>query len=995
MKKTLPMVIITVMIALLWACSTGSIFKTNQMYHGFRLVEKRFVEEVNAECLYFIHEKSGARLMKIAANDPNKMFNIAFKTLPETDYGTPHILEHAVLNGSKNFPVKSPFDVLVKGSLNTFLNAMTGSDMTTYPVASMNEKDYFNLMHVYLDAVFNPRIYDDPRILQQEGWHYELDDLNSDLVIRGVVYNEMKGAFSSPMREHSYQVYKILFPDNTYGVSSGGYPQAIPGLTQEYFEAFHAKFYHPSNSYIMLYGDADLTKELEFIDREYLSAYDRSDAVIDVALQQPFEAMKEAQKPYAVPAGSSTQDNTYLSMSFVAGECIDREMVMAFNVLTSALVNHESAPVRKALQEAKIGKDIRASYNTGRQNVFQILVQNANPEDKDRFREIVLSTIADAIKTGLDKTMLEGIINRMEFNMREGNTPQKGLMYAMAMNEGWMFANDPWMGLEYEKPLSALKTALTTNKLEELAQNYIIDNPHALLMALVPQPGLENEINNRLRTELAQYKKTLTNEQLLEIVQNTKDLLAYQKTEDTPEALATIPMLQLADISPEPEWYEVKEKTVDGIKILHTEEFTSRIIYSNLYFDLRVLPQELIPYSQILSTIMGKLNTKNYGYGDLENELNIHIGGFNTYTSQYLEDLSGDKLIPKFVVSAKSTHLKADKKFELMKEIISHSIYSDKDRLKSLLTRHQSRVDAQVKNNGMEYAMTRLSSYYSQQGMYNEITSGLEYYYFITNLVKDFDNNADEIIANIEKTASLLFNQNNLIASVTGSNDDYKVFKKHFGVVLAEMPQSNADYTEWNFDLQKQNEGLLTASKVQYVIQGFDFKQLGYKWNGTMRVLNQILSRDHLQTQVRVIGGAYGGFTRISPSGNIHFASYRDPNLVETLAAYKATLEFLESFAADESAMTRFIIGTIAGMDRPTTPSQRGNIAVQRYFEKVDYAFMKKERTEILNTKVEDIKAMKQMVADVLAQEALCVYGAEEKIRQNSQIFSKLVSLAN
>ncbi len=386
--------------------------------HGFKLVEKRFVQEVNAECFYFEHIKSGARLLKIAARDANKTFSIAFKTIPECDCGTPHILEHSVLNGSKHFPVKSPFDVLAKGSLNTFLNAMTGSDITIYPVASINDKDYFNLMHVYLDAVFYPRIYDDPRILQQEGWHYELLSKDSDIVYKGVVYNEMKGAFSSPTRELSYQVYKHLFPDSPYGFSSGGYPSAIPRLTYEDFINFHKKYYHPSNSYIFLYGDADLNKELEFIDREYLAHFEKSDAVAELPLQKPFEKMKKVVASYPLPKDSDASNQTYLTLNYVVGRGDDRALVMALRVLRQALISRESAPIRLALQKAGIGREVSGSIDDIKQNVFQIRVQNANPEDADKFYNIVQETLRDVLKKGLDKEAVEGAINRMEFRLR-------------------------------------------------------------------------------------------------------------------------------------------------------------------------------------------------------------------------------------------------------------------------------------------------------------------------------------------------------------------------------------------------------------------------------------------------------------------------------------------------------------------------------------------------------------------------------------------------
>ncbi|MFH2048127.1 MAG: insulinase family protein, partial [bacterium] len=412
-RKTLSLLMILII-----AGSTllFGVFEEGNSYHGFKLIEKRFVKEVNAECLYFEHSKSGAHLFKIVNDDANKTFSIAFKTIPESDAGTPHIMEHGVLNGSKNFPVKSPFDVLSKGSLKTFLNALTGSDVTLYPIASMNDKDYFNLMHIYLDAVFNPLIYDDPRILQQEGWHYELTDKDAPVEYRGIVYNEMKGAFSSPTRELHYQVNKALFPDNAYSYSSGGYPAAIPSLTYNQYLNYHRNYYHPSNSLIFLYGSGDIHGELQFIDSEYLSKYTRSDAKISMAIQEPFDKMKIVAAYYSVPEESEMENQSYLSLNFVAGLNIDRKLVTALDILTDVLVNQESAPIRLALQEAGIGREVRAGLNDFKQNVVQITVQNANPEDADKFYEIVTNSLEDAIQNGVDRNAVEATLNRLEFN---------------------------------------------------------------------------------------------------------------------------------------------------------------------------------------------------------------------------------------------------------------------------------------------------------------------------------------------------------------------------------------------------------------------------------------------------------------------------------------------------------------------------------------------------------------------------------------------------
>jgi len=991
MKNKLLIVTLITLVALVWSCTPGSQYKVDQTYYGFKLVEKKFVKEVNADCYYFIHEKSGARLLKIAADDVNKLFNIAFKTTPEHDYGTPHIMEHSVLNGSKNFPVKSPFDVLSKGSLNTFLNAMTGSDITTYPVASMNDKDYFNLMHVYLDAVFNPLLHEDPRILKQEGWHYELDDVDGEIVYKGVVYNEMKGAFSSPTTELGYQTDKILFPDNTYGVSSGGYPTAIPGLDYEYFKSFHKKYYDPSNSYTLLYGNANLDKELQFIDAEYFSKYEKLDDKIEIPLQKPFEAKKFAEASYPVAEGSSTKDNTYLSLNIVTGLNIDQELTYSLDILREALVNHESAPIRLALQEAGIGKDVRAFVNNSKQNVFTIRVQNANPEDKDKFDQIVYETLQKVSEEGVDKSMIEGILNRIEFRMREGNTPQKGFMYILRSYQGWFFDENPFLGLEFEKPLAQVKEGINNGLLEKVIKEQLIENPHALVMVLKPQPGLEKEIAANIKKELADYKATLSKEELLQLVEETKALKEYQKEKDTPEALASIPLLSLSDISPEVEWYDIEERKVSEVPVLFHNDFTSNILYANLYFDMRALPQDLIPYGNLLCELIGLFNTENYTFGELDNELNIHTGGFYTGLNSYLENNNDDILLPYFMVTSKAFTEKGDKLFELASEIINTSKYDDVERLKAVLTRHQARVESNVKNNGMRYAMIRLGSYYSNEGMYDELTSGLDYYNFITGITDNFDAKNKEVSEKLAKTASILFNQKNMMTSVTCSEEEYKTYSNALQKFVASLPAEGDQINNWEFDLSLKNEGLLAASKVQYVVKGYNFKKLGYDWDGKMRVMNQVLSNEWLNNQVRVIGGAYGGFSGISSSGDMYFGSYRDPNLKETLDNYDASPKFLNEFEASEDEMTRFIIGTISNLDQPRTASQRGSIAVSNYLKHITIEDLKAERSAVLTTTIDDVKAYEGMIKDILSQNAICVYGNTDKVKENKDLFKEVL----
>jgi len=993
MNKNIPSILILAFAAIVSSCGNPEQFKVDEVYNGFKLVEKRFVKEVNAECLYFVHKKSGARLLKIAADDPNKLFNIAFKTVPENDFGTPHILEHSVLNGSKNFPVKSPFDVLLKGSLNTFLNAMTSSDFTTYPVASMNNKDYFNLMHVYLDAVFNPVMLEDSRILKQEGWHFELNDKNAPLVYKGVVYNEMKGAFSDPMTELYYRISKNLFPDNTYGRESGGHPDAIPGLTQEYFKAFHQKFYHPSNSYIFLYGDADLNQELQFINDHYLVNNDVSDDIVEIPFQKPFREMQVVEEAYAVPEGSSVKDNTYLTMSFVTHPSEERTTSMAFDILANALVNHETAPIRLALQEAGIGSEVMGWFMEMQQSVFAIVVQNANPEDRDRFREVVFSTLRKVVAEGLDKTTIEGILNRAEFNLREGNTAQKGLMYMFKNQQPWIYSGDPFTGLEFEKPLAEVKAGTENKLLESLVDKYLVNNPHALLLTLKPEPGLQSRRDAEITRSLATLKASMSEAQLDSIINETRQLEQFQKSEDTPEALATIPMLQLSDIPAETEFYPVTAKKASGIPVMYSDQFTNGIVYATYYFDTRALPQDKIPYAALLSSILGKMNTENFTFGELDNELNIHTGGFSSELNTFLQNRMDEGMVPKLLVSAKSTSEKTGKMAGLMAEILVRSNYSDTARLKSVLTRHFAMVDADIKQNGLNYARTRVSSYYSRSGMYGELTSGLDYYRFLSGLVSNFDEKYPEISKNLEETAKLLFNRKNLIASVTCSPAELPGFLQAVEETADILPEGSGEFQPWNFHFNQGNEALLSASKVQYVVQASNFKNLGYQWNGKISVLNQVISTDWLQSTIRVMGGAYGGFSSFSPAGGAYFMSYRDPNLKKTLDNYDATPVFLEKFQADEQAMTRFIIGTIARIDQPKSASQKGRTAMQYYFEKTTADMLNQERKEILSTTAEDIRGMSPMVRDVLAQNVYCVYGSEAKINENKALFRELITI--
>lgn len=961
--------------------------------HGFKLIEKRFIKEVNADCYYYVHETSGAKLIKIAADDPNKTFNITFHTLPNSDNGVAHIMEHSVLNGSKNFPVKSPFDIAVKGSLNTFINAMTSKDRTSYPIASMNEKDYFNLMHIYLDAVFFPMIHQDERIFMQEGWHHELTDVDSDVGYRGVVYGEMKGAFSNPARYVFYNVFKNLFPNNEYSNESGGFPSAIPSLTYKEFTDFHKKYYHPDNSFIMLYGDGDLEKELEFIDKNYLSKFKKRGIKIQIAEHNPFKSMKTVDAFYPVMEGAPTENQTYLSLNLVSNYGTDMVKTEAISLLAYYLFNREAAPIRLALQEAGIGKNVSCNSSNYKQNVVMIQVQNANANERDKFYQIIQSSLKDIIEKGISKDELGSVLNAYEFGAREDNNSQKGITYLYSLMPNFIYSNNPFSGLEYENTIASLRNNLKSDYYEQLIKSVFIENPYSLLLSVSPKPGMDKEMVNETNLELKKYKESLSKAQIQKLTQDTKDLIAYQKTEDSPEALATIPILALSDINLNAQYYSADLKRINDINILHRQEHTNNIVYLYLYFDMGTMPKEMLPYASLLSHLMGSLNTENYSYGELGMEINKNIGGINTYLGRYTVKNDDSKLIPKFIISSKASVNKLDELLKLNDEIINKSKINDAERIKSLLVRHLSQIEAQIKREGARLAMTRYSSYISNSGMFNELSGGYEYYNFIKNLVNNFDAESEDLIERLNKTSKLLFARDNMMAATTCNNEDYTILAKKLNSLTTKFENKKLEQKAWNFDLNGKNEGIQTSSKVQYVYNGYNYKKLGYEYSGKMLILNNVISRNWLYQQVRVIGGAYGGYSIFSPSGFSAMVSYRDPNLSQTLETYKKTAAFLENFSADEKEMTQFIIGAISSLDQPKSVSERGSDAFRNYFSELNADYYQKERDEVLATKPEDIKAYSKMISDIISQNVICVYGNSDIIEENKALFKNLIRM--
>ncbi len=959
--------------------------------HGFTLEQKQFVKELDGECYLFRHLKSGARLLKVVSKDDNKVFSVAFKTPPPDDTGIPHIMEHSVLNGSENFPVKSPFDILSQGSLNTFLNAMTSSDFTIYPVASRNDKDFFNLMHVYLDAVFKPLLHKDERILQQEGWHYELESPEGPLTYKGVVYNEMKGAYSAPERQLGLLMDRALFPDNHYGNSSGGHPDFIPQLTGEQFKAFHKKYYHPANSYIYLYGNGDMEEELAFINEKYLSGYERIEVDSRIPLQKPLTEPSVVRGHYGVPEGADTVGKTYIARSSVCGLNTDQEFNIALDILAEALVNHQAAPLRLALQKAGIGKDVSANADGVQQPVFGITVTSAEAKDLPRFEQVYRDVLQEVILKGFDRVTLEGIINRHEFGLREGRGAFTGIMGAMMASPGWMFGDNPFITLSFNKELAAIRSRLDRKYFEGLVEKVLLKNTHACTVVMEPKPGLEKELATELEGKLAAIKSRLTGEEIAAIVKQTKDLVAYQQRQDDPEALKTIPLLEIADIEKKQEDLPLKNDTLAGAPLLYFDTFTKGIVYLNLYFDAGAIDQELIPFVQLYSELVGMMSTATLSYGDLENQVNLHTGGISTSLEALARNRNDEQLKPYFIMRGKAMPEKLGRLAGLMKQQLLESKWDDEARLQEMLLRTKAQFEQRLAYMGLNIAASRLGSYFSNRGAYMDLTSGFGFYQFLCAVCKEPD--LKGIAAKLKAVQGKLVNRNGLQVGVTCQDEQLLLVKKELPAMLADLPQNEFKAVVYRFAKEPLNEGFQDASKVQYVLKGSDYKKLGFQYNGKMNVLGQLLSTVYLQNTIRVQGGAYGGFAIMDDTGLLAFASYRDPNLKKTIENYLGASRFLAELTLEERDLRRLIIGTISDWDRPLNPGQKGSVAVRRHLTGDTTAMLQKERDEILSTTVADLKGFAKMVEKVMAQDTLCVVGNEKKIADEKELFKKILPL--
>lgn len=961
----------------------------------YRLIRRETLTDIHTEGYLLEHRKTHARVLVLENDDENKVFNIAFRTPPADSKGVAHIVEHTVLCGSREFPTKDPFVELVKGSLNTFLNAMTYPDKTMYPLASCNDTDFCNLMHVYLDAVFYPNIYKKEAIFRQEGWSYELESPDADLTYNGVVYNEMKGAFSSPEEVLEREIMNTLFPDTPYGVESGGDPDCIPQLTYEQYLDFHRKYYHPSNSYIYLYGDMDFEERLNWIDEHYLSQFDALSIDSEIPMQQPFDEMRHILREYPVAEEDPVRDATYLTYNVVVGTSLDVELSNAFAVLDYALLSSPGAVLKQALLDAGIGTDIMSSYESGiLQPTYSIIAKNANAEDEARFVQIIRKTLEETAEHGIDKKALLAGINTMEFKAREADygAYPKGLMYGLDVFDSWLYdAERPFDYLRFDV-YAQMKEDVKTGYFEELIRKYLLNNTHGTILTAVPKRGLTAEKDALLAEKLQTYKASLSGEEVLTLVEKTKQLKAFQEAPQTPEELRLIPMLKREDIGKKAAGFQNAEYEWEGVKILHHDVFSNGIAYLDVLFDIGRVAREDIPYLGVLKAVLGMVNTEHYTYQELNNEINGNTGGISAGLSMYPK--KGENAIRAFAgIRASVLYEKLPYAYQMAEEIALHSKFDDDRRMYEILTKLKSRLSMQLAANGHRSAGTRALSYFSQFSAFGDAVGGIGFYQLIADLVEHFEEKKDALRAKLQELTEALFCKEGLFVSLTCDADGLEAMREPFTGFYEALPCATAARKENTLVLSRKNEGFTTAGQVQYVARAGNFAKEGFAYTGLLQIVKVMMNYDYLWQNIRVLGGAYGCMSAFGRGGDTMFVSYRDPKLAKTNEVYDGIPAYLEQFEADEREMTKYIIGTISELDTPLTPSMKGSRSLNAYFCEITEEEVQKERDEILNATCEQIRALASQIRAVLAQQNLCVIGNEQKIRESKELFERIAPL--
>ncbi len=955
---------------------------------GYLLQEAEYIKEIDSEAIVYIHERTKARVLLITNSDPHKSFCIGFRTPPNNSTGVPHIIEHSVLCGSRKYPLKDPFVELAKGSLNTYLNAMTYPDKTLYPISSQNDKDFHNLMDVYLDAVFFPNIYKQKEILMQEGWRYHIEDEIDPIEYKGVVYNEMKGAFSSQEEIGFRLIKETLFPDTTYGNESGGTPAAIPDLSYEDFINFHKSYYHPSNSYICLYGDMDPKKTLRYIDEEYLSQFDYLEINSQIKLQKPFK--QEILKQSYYSASQDDEKGLFLSYNFVVGEVIDRKLLLAMSILEYVLLNTPASPLKKALIAEGIGEDVYGAFQTHlRQPVFSIVGKNVQPEKRERFYELIQEVLKQLISEGLPSHLLKGAIQVKEFELREGDSSgySKGLFYGLSAMKSWVYDASPLLCLKYEKEIEALKTEIGSGYFEGLMKKYLLNNTHCARVELSPKKGLEKEIEEKVALKLDEYKKSLSQEALRALVEETKRFNAFQEQADEKEALECIPILKREDLRRKAKFPKFSVRKQGDMEYVITPTFTNKIVYMNWHIQLTGIEMKYMPYLGMIVGMLGKLDTKHYTYEELSSYMDEHIGSMSYHIQAINNAQTLQGYLPTFLIQSKALVKEVKEQVKLMREVLENTSFDNTNRLLEIIREMKALMESAISSEGHRIAYGRLLAHISHAEQFEEETKGISFYHFVCDIERNWESVKDNTVKELKQAYHYLANKNRIMVGLTVDDEELEHILPVVEEELNQLQREDIQPLAMKFNQTEEKEALIYPTNVNYVSTGYNFKELNYDYHGGMLMLKTILSMDYLWQRVRVQNGAYGCFCDFRRSGNMFFVSYRDPNIDQTLAVYKAVPQYLEQLTLSDRELLQYLIGTISQLDFPFTPATEGKSAQIYYLAQITEDMLQQSRDELFETTNETLRQFAPLVRACLKQDMYCVFSNAQNVKNANTIF--------
>ncbi len=951
--------------------------------HGFELERETRLSEIDSTARLYRHEKTGAELLSLIGTDENKVFGVSFRTPPADSNGIAHILEHSVLCGSRKYPVKAPFLEMLKGSLKTFLNAMTYPDKTVYPVGSVNLQDFYNLVDVYLDAVFHPRIT--PEILQQEGWHYELEQPDAPLIYKGVVFNEMKGSYSSPEDRVRRLSQQSLYPDISYGVDSGGDPQDIPNLTYEKFKAFHARFYHPSNAKFVFYGDDDPEKRLEILDR-VLNEFSAIEVDSLVGLQPRFNAPRKLQ--YALPAGAQEPGakQARVTVNWMLDEVEDVETSLAVAILSYILVGTAASPLRKALIDSRLGDDTTGlGLNPGlRQMMFGAGLKGIDASDEEKVEALILSTLDQLAGGGIDPLSIEAAMNTVEFRLRENNTGSfpRGISVMLRALQSWNYDRDALAPLAWEKPLAAIKARLSGGErvFETLIRERLLDNPHRTTVLFTPDPDLAAKESRDELARLEAARGAMSDQDVQAVIEQTRALKRLQETPDTAEALATIPMLTLKDLPARNALIPIEVAEHSGARLVTHDLATNGIVYVDAALDLRRLPGDLLPYVNIFRRALLETGAGTQDFVQLSQRIGRATGGLSaqSWTSSVL---GTDASTAWLFLRSKAVPEKAGEMFAILADVLLTARLDNRERIEQLVNEERASMEAGLVPGGSAVAAARLRASLNEADWADEQIGGVSYLQFLRRLSGQMQESGGQAIAALERMRDILVRRDAMVFNMTAAGADLRRIEPALEGLLARLPAGAAAIPEWRMQELPRFEGLTMPAKVNYVVKGESLPKLGYKPGGAAMVASQWLRGAWLWDKVRVQGGAYGSFASLDPrSGVLTFASYRDPNLLETIAVYDGASGFLRNAAGNAIELERSIIGTIGQIDSYRLPDSKGFISLLRYLTGDSDERLQAVREQVLTTSAADIRAFADALDTVAAHGRVVVLGSEEAI---------------